>query len=392
MTRAPGGCEGGFALALAGGGTGGHIVPGLHLLRHFAAAGHADGDAVPLDDLLWFVSGRDVEERVLAGVDEIVAGAGVERVALHLEPPRGGAPSLFRTAWRLLPETLVARRALQRHGSRLLFGLGGFTSLPAVLAARSLGIPVALLEINAARGRATRWLAPFARRVYHAWPGTVPAGGGARHVHLGPPLAPVFSEPPPDANAQAQARGELGFEAARPLLLILGGSQGALALNAFAREHAGRLVEAGVQVLHQTGPGRREEGSEEFAGYRAVEYVDDMPLTLAAATLVLGRGGASSLAEIAVRAVPAVVVPYPHHADRHQERNARSLGEGTIVVHEAELGAGTVALLVELASDAGEERRRAMSSALRDAVPADAGARLREQLLSLAGLDSSKSR
>jgi UDP-N-acetylglucosamine:LPS N-acetylglucosamine transferase len=386
MTLPPGERGGSLSLALAGGGTGGHLVPGLHLLRHFRELERdPGGGAAPLGDLLWFVSGREVEERILSKVDETLGAVAMERVVLRLEPSEGGAPSLPRVARRLLPEVLAARRALRRHRSDLLLGLGGFTSLPAVLAARLLGIPVVLLEINAARGRATRWLGPLTRRVFHAWPSTLPAQAGSRHVHLGPPLSPVFATGPPDPSLRLAARAELGFSPERPLLLVLGGSQGALALNRFCVQWGGELTASGVQVLHQVGPGRRSEGCEHLDGYRCEEYLDDIPTALAAATLVLCRGGASTLAEVAVRGTPAVVVPYPHHADRHQERNARSLGEGTILVSEAELGAATVRLLIELCGEGGEKRRGVMSAALREAVPGDSGARLRDELISLAG-------
>lgn len=363
-------------LALAGGGTGGHVVPGLHLLDHLRAAGRSP------EDVLWFTTGRPVEEHVFGGAGR--RHPDLERVALTLEPPGSGAPSLWRLARRTWPEVRRAGRALERHRSDVLLALGGFTALPAVLAARTRGIPVVLLEINAVPGRATRSLAPLAARVVHAWPGPPPVGSRARPC-LGPPLAPAFGEPLACEATAATRRGELGFDAARPLLTVLGGSQGAGALNAFVGRHAAALGEAGLQVLHQTGPGRSSEAAGDGgSAYRAVEYLDDVVRVLDASTLVLCRGGASTLAEIAARARPALVVPYPHHRDRHQERNALALGEGVRVVPEARLDGALVTVLARLAGPDGARERERMRRALETALPRDGVARLADELLLVA--------
>lgn len=380
-------------LAFAGGGTGGHLVPGLHVLAAARARGHT-----PLADLVWFTSGRAVEERVLAGLPELVAPAqapagqpraNVERVALVLEPEGGGAPSRSALVLRTPRAVSVARRALVRHQSEVLLALGGFTGLPAVLAARSLGIPVALLEVNAHAGAATRWLARFAQRVFHAWPSTHDsatrrAAHGSTHVWTGPPLAPEFTRGPLPAEASERARAELGFDPARPLLVVLGGSQGAAGLNHFVRAHAPAMLAAGVQVLHQVGPGRLAEALPAVNGYRAVEYVDPAWRALAAATVVLCRGGASTLAEVAALRRPALVVPYPHHKDQHQEKNARELGDGVQIVREAELGPATRDTLIALASGSGAAERARRAAALARAVPDDAAERIFDELCALA--------
>jgi len=368
-------------LAFAGGGTGGHIVPGLHLLDHVEAG--------ELGDLLWFHSGRRVEERVMAGLEERLAPVPFEKLALAIEPDGGGAPSFPRIAMRLSPEVRRARAVLRAHRSDVLLGLGGFTAAPAVLAARSLGVPACLLEINAVPGKATRYLARFCKKVFHAWPATVPRERSARregrHVHCGPPLAPGFSPSFGGSQESRRLKREFGFDDARPLLLVLGGSQGAKALNAFVRGHAATLLGAGVQVLHQVGPGRSFEGAGELTGYRALEYVHDVPAALVAADLVLCRGGASTLAEIAAVGTPAWVVPYPHHKDRHQRANAEQLGAGVRIVDESELGLRTRDELVHAAGPRGEAERRAMRDALLEAVPTDAAPRIWKALVGLAG-------
>lgn len=358
-------------LALAGGGTGGHLVPGLHVL------GAAPEGAV--EDVLWLTGGRPIEERVLAGLPDRT-GATLHVESLPVERGGGGAPGWGRLSLRMPQAILRARAALGRARSDVLLGLGGQASVPAVLAARSLGIPVALLEINATAGRATRALGRVAQRVLHAWPGTV--GAGARHIRTGPPVGPEFD--PGRAPWPDVARRRIDFAPDRPLLLVLGGSQGAGALNAFVRDHQKTFLGAGVTVLHQVGPGRAEEAGAELAGYRAVEYVDDVPLALAAATVVLCRGGASTLAEIAAMGVPAWVVPYPHHADRHQERNAEQLGQGVRIVQETALDHGFARDLTAALGSEAAGLRAEMRAALEEAVPRDASARVLAELAALA--------
>lgn len=362
-------------LALAGGGTGGHVLPGRHLVDH----GRESGE---LGDLLWFQTGRAVEDAAMAGFDP---GAPFERRTLRLEPEGGGAPSLARLALLTPWATLAARRALRQHESEVLLGLGGFTSLPAVLAARSLGIPVALLEINAHPGRATQWLSRHARCIFHAWPGTLPEGGdGTRDLWTGPPLGRAFRATGNGTEVRAEVRSELGLAPEVPLLVVLGGSQGARGLNRFVAATAEILAERGVAVLHQTGPGRLGEAAASSPTYRAVEFVPRVDRALRAATFVLCRGGASTLAELGAMRVPAWVVPYPHHADRHQERNARQLGGGVRLVAESELDAEAARELARLCGPAGAERRSEMRAALEGRVPLDGAQKIWTEIKRLA--------
>jgi len=322
---------------------------------------------------------------VLRDLEQAVPHGDVARVTLRLEPEGGGAPSLGRLARRALPAARVARRALREHRAQVLLGLGGFTSLPAVLAARTLRLPVALLEVNTVPGRATRWLSRFARRVLYSWASAVPAGD-PRHVWIGPPLSRAFLElARDDPGATERARTEAGFRADRPLLVVLGGSQGALGLNRFVRDQARFWVEHGLGILHQFGPGRADEAAQDVPGfYRAVEYLHDVPAALRAASVVLCRGGASTLAEVGAARCPAWVVPYPHHADRHQERNARELAGGVRIVDEARLDRAHAQELLRLAGPDGEAERGRMRAELAGRVPIDGAQRLWAELRALA--------
>ncbi len=336
-------------LALAGGGTGGHLVPGLHLLRAAVARGEAP------EQVLWFTSGRAVENDVLAGLSEVLPGVPIEICRLPLEGARGGAPSQSGLLMRTPRAVLKARKALRRHGSQALLGLGGFTALPSVVAARSLRIPVGLYEVNAVPGKATRKLGSMASAVFHAWPTSVPKRGAGKHHVIGPVVGPEFQNPGSE-EVRAQAREALGFDGHLPLMVILGGSQGAGALNRFLAQNMDLLLAAGWQILHQVGPGKIAQAARPdgplAAHYQAREYLGEMHKVLAAADFILGRGGASTLAEIAVVGVPTWVVPYPHHADEHQAHNARLLGSGVQIVPEATLNGDLASRLARLAVDA----------------------------------------
>jgi UDP-N-acetylglucosamine--N-acetylmuramyl-(pentapeptide) pyrophosphoryl-undecaprenol N-acetylglucosamine transferase len=176
----------------------------------------------------------------------------------------------------------------------------------------------------------------------------------------------------------------LGFDPEAPLLVVLGGSQGSSALNRFVREHAPSLAGNGVQILHQTGPKKLAEGAEPFSGYQKHEYIDPVRIALSAATVVLCRGGASTLAELAAMRVPSYVAPYPHHADRHQERNARELGEGVRLVQDEALDARFREELARLLSAAGEPEREVMQAALARAMPHGSSLRVLAELSAIA--------
>lgn len=372
-------------LAFAGGGTGGHILPGRHLLENLQARDAAS--LFVLEDLVWFGTGRAVEERSFQGLDELLGESSFERIALALEPAGGGAPSLSGLSLKLLPAIRHARRVLRQHRTQVVLGLGGFTTLPVVLAARSLGLPTALLEINAVPGKATRWLSPLATRVYHAWPATLPRGRGRgrRDVWTGPPLATRYQRGQPDPNVQGRARAELGFEAESPLLLVLGGSQGASGINDFLLRHAPLFAGEQVQIYHQAGPGKLDPELTEHPKVRSVEYIHDVATALEACDLVLCRGGASTLSELCGLGRPAVVVPYPHHADLHQAVNARQLGAGVRLVLEQQLSESTARELCRLLSPHGKATRDSMAAALRGRFPCESpGQRILEDLYRLA--------
>jgi len=222
---------------------------------------------------------------------------------------------------KLGPSVWRARRLLRRENARAVVGLGSYSSVPLCLAAKTLGLPVYLMAVDAEPGRATRLLAPMARGIG--------LGSDLARGRFSPRAPCRVTGTPLRAGLAREAAPEaFGLERGMPTLLVFGGSQGARSLNRRIVEGVSACPDLAFQVLHVTGPGDDASVRDAYArmGRRASvhAFLDDMGAAYAAADLVVCRGGASSVAECAVLGKPAVFVPYPWHRDRHQEKNARA--------------------------------------------------------------------
>jgi UDP-N-acetylglucosamine--N-acetylmuramyl-(pentapeptide) pyrophosphoryl-undecaprenol N-acetylglucosamine transferase len=203
--------------------------------------------------------------------------------------------------------------------------MGGFTSAGPVLAARRLGVPVCLHESNTVPGRANRLLSRLTEEAFVGF-SSASSRLGARNVHVtGTPVRESFR--PADAAGCRQA---LGFRPEDPVVLVVGGSQGASGLNnlvsALLPQVCAKLPK--VQWLHLAGPNDEQALTGAYsklkASFRVHRFFDRMDIALGAATCAVSRAGASALAELAAVQVPAVLVPYPHAANNHQLHNARA--------------------------------------------------------------------
>jgi UDP-N-acetylglucosamine--N-acetylmuramyl-(pentapeptide) pyrophosphoryl-undecaprenol N-acetylglucosamine transferase len=356
-------------ICLVSGGTGGHLVPALVLARGLGEAGH-----VPV----LVTEGRDVERELLRRELPDVDCA-------ELPPPR--RRGLFAAACWLPRAVMRARRTLRERGVDAVVSTGGRPSFPVGLAAKSLGLPLYLLEQNAVVGRVNRWLMPFARRIYLGLPLVRPVG--ERGLLTGTPLREGFRGPVAGPAQRAEARRQLGFGDALPLVAVTGGSQGARSLNEVVpRALAASLVP--MQVVHLSGLGQDGEVRRGYAGAAGRHAVQVRPVAtdidrlFAAADLVLCRGGGTTVAELAAAGRPAVIVPYPHHRDRQQFHNAQVLARAgaAVVVEERDLDAARLAALVEsLLRD--PQRLADMAAAARGIARPDAVAAILADLLPL---------
>ena len=279
-------------VVVTGGGTGGHVFPALAVGKELARRGHE----------VYYVGSYGLEAEVVPGELPFFAlpAGKLDRSAFRPSEAAKLAMGIFKAfslARRLRPEVVLAT--------------GGYASFPFALAARILGAKLFLHEQNAAMGLANRLLRPLAKEVLLALPGK-----GGRVVGM-----PVREE----RYEKEKAKAALGLDPGRPLILVMGGSQGARVLNerlpALLAPFLGRY-----QVLHAAGRGRVGEVRAPGPGYKVVEFLD-APLAWSAADLAVTRAGASTLAEAAYHRVPPILVPYPYAADDHQRKNARRFAE-----------------------------------------------------------------
>ncbi|MCA1704534.1 MAG: UDP-N-acetylglucosamine--N-acetylmuramyl-(pentapeptide) pyrophosphoryl-undecaprenol N-acetylglucosamine transferase, partial [Actinobacteria bacterium] len=297
-------------VVIAAGGTAGHVNPAL-------ALAHALQD----ESVSFIGTARGLEASAVpdAGFPlDHIAIEGFDRAApTHL--PRVGLIALRAIG--------TARRLLTQRGAQVVVGMGGYVSLPVALAARSRSIPVVLHEQNIVMGLANRVSLPVAQRMAVSFEETLPAAG-KRGVFTGNPVLPEIAESDRDAK-RAAGYERFGLDPATRTILVFGGSLGARTLNRAAPALAQRWSDrSDLQILHIAG--RSPQNQSEAAGakpsnYHRVEYTQHMAEAYAVADLALCRGGATTVAELGAVGLPAIIVPYPHHRDRQQERHAQVL-------------------------------------------------------------------
>lgn len=304
------------ALVLTGGGTGGHFFPALALCEG-ARARWSDRPVA-------FVGARrGIEARMLPG-------SPWPHLLLDVEGFLGRSPfRAAKSAWKLWRAVTLLKSRWRTERPWAVIGTGGYGAAPALLAARSLGIPYFLHESNAAPGALVKLVAPKARRVWCGLEAVVPLLPKAKCQVVGTPVRAAFLRPfKPVADLKAPFR-----------LLVLGGSNGARALNEALLQLAPDLLAACPQwgMLHQLGPAefQRLEARERHVRHAVVPFIPYMDEALESASLVVSRSGASTCAELKAVGRAAVLVPLPTSANDHQRMNALALaGEGRALLAE----------------------------------------------------------
>ena len=288
--------------------------------------------------------------------------------------PRRPGPKLARALWRAALAPAGCSAILARRRPDVVLGGGGYVAGPMVLAAALRRIPTALMEADAHLGLANRLAAPFARRVFLAFP--VEGRSGGKYRVTGRPI-PARSR----RVAREDARRLFQLPLEGRVLLVFGGSQGAESLNELAVREFGT---AGPLILHLSGERDYEQlrGRVARPDYRLLAYTDHFGAALAASDLVLARSG-GSVWELAAAGRPAVLVPYPHATADHQAKNAAHFVEagGAILVRESEL-AGVPELVRSLLAD--DARLAAMGDAMLRAARPNAADEIAEEVAALA--------
>jgi len=340
------------------GGTGGHIFPGLAVAQALREQGA---------DVTWLGADGGMETR-------LVPPHGIAIDTIAVKGLRGkGVATLLGAPLRVLRAVRDAARVLRLRKPDAVVSFGGFAAGPGGIAARIAGIPLLVHEQNRAAGLTNKVLAKFARQVMVGFPQTF-----VGEVLVGNPVRAQIAQVAPPAQRDFAHGGALR-------LLVLGGSQGARALNN-AVPQAIAALGLPVDVLHQAGEKMLDEARSAYAGAgveaRVEPFIADMAAAYAWADLVVCRAGALTLAELCAVGVGSVLVPFPQAVDDHQTRNAEYLverGAALLLKQDDALAARLGDVLAELTGDPG--KRRAMADAARALARPDAAQRVADAVL-----------
>lgn len=355
-----------FRVLIAGGGTGGHIIPALAVAHDLVTRHGAE--------VLFVGTARGLETR-------LVPAAGFRLRLIEVGPLNN--VSLFtrlRTLMRLPGSIGDCRRVIREFDPGVVFGVGGYASGPAMAAALQLKIPTMAFEPNAMPGLANRLVG---KKVDAAAINFPAAARWFRNAEVtGIPVRPdFFAIQPPVGTA--------------PHLLVFGGSQGARILNVQMPLLICALLKAvpGLTVLHQSGSRHTEttrvayvESGADPTRWQVRSFIEDMPACFARAHLVLSRSGASTVAELAAAGRPALLVPFAAATDEHQRRNAEAMVDAGAAVmmqeKDFEIPGKLLETLIELLTN--PERLAALGAAARTQAHPDASERIAERLAALA--------
>jgi UDP-N-acetylglucosamine--N-acetylmuramyl-(pentapeptide) pyrophosphoryl-undecaprenol N-acetylglucosamine transferase len=348
----------GPTVLIMAGGTGGHIFPGLAVAQALRERGV---------QVAWLGADGGMETR-------LVPQHGVAIDTIAVKGVRGkGFASLLAAPVLILRAVREAARVLRARQPSAVVSFGGFAAGPGGIAARIAGIPLLVHEQNRAAGMTNKALAMVARRVLVGFPQTF-----ARETLVGNPVRAQIAQVAPPAQRDFGHGGALR-------LLVLGGSQGARALNN-AVPHAVAALGLPVEIVHQAGEKMLDEARKSYADAGVVATVEpfiaDMAAAYAHADLVVCRAGALTLAELCAVGVGSVLVPFPQAVDDHQTRNAEYLverGAALLLKQGDDLAVRLQRVLAELAADPG--KRLAMANAARSLAMPDAAARVADAVL-----------
>jgi UDP-N-acetylglucosamine--N-acetylmuramyl-(pentapeptide) pyrophosphoryl-undecaprenol N-acetylglucosamine transferase len=325
----------GKVFLMAGGGTGGHVIPALAVARELRRRGHEP----------FFVgTGRGMEARLVPAEGfplELTRIGGLKRVGLR---------RMLATLWQLPMSTAGCAALLGRRRVAAVFSMGGYVAGPPVLAALARRVPVVIMEPNALPGFTNRRIGRFVARGLINFPETAAHFPKGRTELAGLPVREEFFALKPKPREE------------KLTVLITGGSQGSRTLNQAARESWPLFRQSGfpVRIVHQAGQGAAAALQAEFAAAglegEVAPFLVDMPAAFARADLVISRSGAGAVAELAAAGKPSVLVPFPFAADQHQLHNAAAMeraGAARMVPDREMTGEKLFAVITELAAGAG---------------------------------------
>ncbi len=338
-------------LMIAGGGTGGHLFPGVAIAEELRAR-------LPDATVQFVGTRRGIEARVLPelGWDlALIEVSGLKTV---------GALGVVRGMFRLPRALWQARKALAAFAPDAVIGVGGYASGPVVLMARLRGIPTAICEQNSIPGLTNKLLGRVAHAIFLSFDESRRFFKAKKIVMSGNPVRRDLVQ---KLLAPSRARGTVADEPVH--VLICGGSQGAVAVNELASQAlislAGKITgELRVRIVHQTGEKDLAATEKRYAAAGSAAechaFIKDMASAYQRADVIIGRAGATTVAELAIAGKPAIFIPYPFAADNHQELNAREMATAgaALMFRQSELTADTLATALRpLLADATTRQR-----------------------------------
>jgi UDP-N-acetylglucosamine--N-acetylmuramyl-(pentapeptide) pyrophosphoryl-undecaprenol N-acetylglucosamine transferase len=351
-----------FRAAIACGGTGGHLFPGLAVAEALHSRGH---------EVLLLVSEKEIDGTALAAHPEFRA----EKLPSVGMPSMVVSPATIGFLKRLWESHRRCGAVYRKFRPDAVLGMGGFTSTAPVVAARWRGLPAFIHESNAIPGRANKIAARFATNVLLGFGDCRTHFPSSECIVTGTPVRKNLGRPLP----RAEAAKVFGLDPALPVLLVTGGSQGASGINQLLFKTVPLLAKPGIQIIHLTGKNddRLAAANYQREGipHHVAPFHHRMEEAYSVADLVVSRAGASSLSELCLFGLPAILIPYPHATADHQAANASILvreGAAEMVAESEAVPELFAAKIQNLLGDAA--RRAEMAAAARRISPADAAA------------------
>ena len=345
-------------ILIAASGTGGHLFPAIALAQELpdceiewlGTANRMETSLVPDDYPLNIISVEGFQQKFSLKTLKIISGF---------------ITSIFQT-----------RKLIKEHQIDAVFTTGGYIAAPAILAARWQNKPAIIHESNYIPGKVTKFLSRWCDVVALGFAGTSKYLPKTETVHVSTPVRSQFLTPQPlDLNIPDDAT----------VILVAGGSQGAVAINKLVREAAPTWFDLGAYVIHLTGKNDPDADSLQHSQYISMPFSDNMAGLLQRANLAISRSGAGTITELAFTGTPAVLIPYPYAAEDHQTYNAKELSDAgaAIVYQQSDL---TVEILQEKVSQLlrSPERLKDMANKAKSLAITDSAARLANIVRSLA--------
>ena len=287
-------------LLIAASGTGGHLFPALALAQE-----------LPDYQIEWLGVPNRLEQTLVPKEYPLFT--------IAVEGFQGGLSlRTLKVFWGLVSSVFKVRQLLQSHKIDVICTTGGYIAGPTIIAARSLGIPVILHEANFIPGKVTKWFGSYCHTVALGFAGTAQFLPNIKTVWVSTPVRSLFRESQPL---------DLPIPEGMPLIVVAGGSQGAVSVNQQIRPCVAAWVEAGAYIVHLTGKNDPETETFSHPHYLALPFYDNMAGLLQRANLAISRSGAGTLTELAVTQTPSILIPYPFAAEDHQSYNAKVFEE-----------------------------------------------------------------